>query len=104
MNANRRRLSALFLVSATVFVPLRSGAAPGAAPEESFERGRIAFEHGDFLTAEKEFETSYAADPAIGTLLNLAVCEQRLGRLAAALGRLQEASRKMSEDDKRRPA
>src|SRR3954453_15449949 len=104
MNANRRWLLALCLASATAFAPLSSQASPPTTSEEAFERGRVAFEHGDYATARREFELSYSTDPATGTLLNLAICEQRLGRLASALARLQEALRKMPEADKRFPA
>ena len=52
--------------------------------EALFREGRLAIESGDLTKACARFGQSYRLDPAPGTLLNLASCEEKLGRLASA--------------------
>lgn len=63
-------------------------AAPAAATETEadalFRMGREAMQRGDHGTACRLFGESYALDAAVGTLLNLARCEEELGRIASA--------------------
>ncbi len=49
-----------------------------------FEEGRTLLEKGDVPAACSRFERSQQLDPAGGTLLNLALCHERQGRLATA--------------------
>jgi hypothetical protein len=77
--------------------------APAKDGKELFVQGRTAFNDGKYEVARSYFEQSQAIDPAVGTLLNLAVCEEKLGRLAAALGHLKEALVKVEPADNRRP-
>jgi tetratricopeptide (TPR) repeat protein len=55
-----------------------------AAAEALFESGHEAMSAGDYATACARFEESNRLDPAVGSLLNLAVCEEKRGRLATA--------------------
>ena len=59
-------------------------AASVAAAEALFESGHEAMSQGDYDTACARFEESNRLDPAVGSLLNLAVCEEKRGRLATA--------------------
>jgi hypothetical protein len=49
-----------------------------------FQEGRRAADRGDFAVACTKFEASEAAEPAPGTLLNLADCEESRGQLTRA--------------------
>src|SRR5687767_4595561 len=61
-----------------------------AAAEQLFTQARDLFDAGDYAAACPRFEASYKLDPALGTLLNLATCHERLGALASAWGRYRE--------------
>ena len=61
-----------------------------AAAEQLFEDARRALDAGDVATACPLFDASYKLDPALGTLLNMASCYERLGLLASAWGRYRE--------------
>ncbi len=74
-----------------------------AAAEALFLQGRQAFEQGDCETASAKFQESYRLDPAAGTLMNLATCEERLGKLASAWQHWQEALQRLPPQDDRVP-
>jgi hypothetical protein len=65
----------------------RAASADSAAAEALFREGRDAAKHGDLETACADFAESQRLDPAPGTLLNLAECEEKLGRVASACSR-----------------
>jgi tetratricopeptide (TPR) repeat protein len=67
-----------------------------------FREGREAFKKGDYAAACPKFEESQRLDPAIGTLLNLALCEERWGRLADARRHLGEVLASSDLDEQRR--
>jgi hypothetical protein len=76
-------------VSLTVIIMLLS-----AAPTEGqrlFEEGRVAFKAGDLVKACPTFEKSYALEPTLGSLLNLATCFEKQGRLASSWIRFNDA-------------
>ncbi|MEZ4400430.1 MAG: tetratricopeptide repeat protein [Kofleriaceae bacterium] len=50
-----------------------------------FTEGRKLLDAGDAVAACPKFEESQRLDPGLGTLLNLADCYERTGRLASAL-------------------
>ncbi len=86
--------------------------APGAAradtrdpvaAEALFEAGRKAVQKGDYASACPRFAESQRLDPAAGTLLNLADCEEHIGHLATAWESWQEAIALLPVDDNRRP-
>jgi hypothetical protein len=54
------------------------------AAETSFRLGRASADAGDYSRACVQFAESLRLDPAPGTLLNLADCEEHLGRFATA--------------------
>ena len=57
---------------------------PGAATQV-FSRGRDAMNAEDYEQACALFEESNRLDPQVGTLLNLAVCQEHRGKLGRAL-------------------
>jgi hypothetical protein len=71
------------------------------AAEELFLRGREAARVGDYQSACPRFKESYELEPAVGTLLNLAICEQELGQLAMAWQHLRQVRERLSSTDPR---
>jgi hypothetical protein len=74
-----------------------------AAAEELFRQGRAASQNKDFSTACAKFRESNRLDPAIGTVFNIADCEEKLGRLATSWTLFQEVVQRLPSDDERRP-
>jgi serine/threonine-protein kinase len=62
-----------------------------AAAETLFEEGVRLAEQGRMEDACRKFEASEGLDVAVGTLLRLADCRERTGRLASAWARFREA-------------
>lgn len=73
-----------------------------AAAEELFRQGRVAAEKRDYLTACEKFRESNRLDPALGTLFNIADCEEKLGRLATSWTLFREVAQRLPRDDERR--
>jgi hypothetical protein len=73
-----------------------------AAAEELFRQGRAASQKQDFTTACAKFRESNRLDPAVGTVFNIADCEEKLGRLATSWTLFQEVVQRLPNDDERR--
>jgi hypothetical protein len=73
-----------------------------AAAEELFRQGRAAAQKKDFLEACEKFRESNRLDAALGTLLNIADCEEKIGRLATSWTLFQEVAQRLPVDDERR--
>lgn len=58
--------------------------AQAAAADALFNQGRDAVAKGDLATACARFRASDKLDPAAGTKLNLAACEEKRGKIASA--------------------
>lgn len=108
--ARRRRSrvggrAGLLLSLALVFVPLTAARAAHADPQEAspadalFRSAKDAMGRGDLATACTQFRESERLEPAPGTLLNLAECEERSGKLAVALAHVQEARNRLPAGD-----
>jgi hypothetical protein len=77
----------------------------GAAATALFLQGREAIDRGDYVTARAKLEESLELDPsAAGTLINLALCDEKTGRLAHAWQDLRHALDLLSPGDSRRLA
>ena len=66
----------------------------GAPPSDAaklFDEGRAALKAGDVEAACRAFDRSYALEPALGALLNLASCLERKGTLVRAWLRFNDA-------------
>lgn len=73
----------------------------GASAQLFFERGRTAAAAGDAEAACKNFEESLRLEVAVGTLFNLAHCEEELGRVASAWQHLREGIDRLDPNDPR---
>jgi tetratricopeptide (TPR) repeat protein len=76
----------VFVVLAMLVVARAASAGPvdPAAAEATFREARAKIVAGDYAAACPMLEESLRLEPAPGTLLNLADCEERTGRLASA--------------------
>jgi hypothetical protein len=73
-----------------------------AAGEALFQEGRRLMKSGDFAAACPKLEESLRLDPALGTLVNLASCEEQQGRTATAWQHWRAAADQIPASDKRR--
>lgn len=81
---------ALVLISTTrVGAQPSHGTSETARAESLFEAGIALANQERYAEAAEKFKQSYAADPARGTLLALALAEEKGGQLAAAYGHYQ---------------
>lgn len=67
--------------------------------EALFQSGKEALARGDLSVACARLAESLRLDPAVGTTLNLAECERRAGKLAAALAHYQAARDRLVPSD-----
>lgn len=70
-----------------------------AAADAMFRAGKAAMASGDTAKACASFAESQRLDPAPGTLLNLADCEVKLGRIASARQHFVDASEELPPED-----
>lgn len=73
-----------------------------AAAEALFQEGRRLIKADEVLAACSKFDESLRLDPAIGTLINVAACQERLGRTATAWQHWRAAADQLPTTDKRR--
>jgi hypothetical protein len=92
----------LFAVSAGAQETQTPSKGDVAAAQLFFERGREAMDRGDAARACQEFAESLRLDLAVGTLFNLAKCEEAQGHLATAWQYSREGLNKLREGDPRR--
>lgn len=78
------RWSALLLLLLVSSIAQAQGSDPAAA-DALFRAGRDAMKKADWAVACSKFAESQRLDPAPGTLLNLAQCEEQQGRTASAV-------------------
>jgi tetratricopeptide (TPR) repeat protein len=62
-----------------------------ATAEALFRQGRQSMESKNYPDACQKFAESQKLDPAAGTAMNLATCEEKLGKLASAWQHWKEA-------------
>jgi hypothetical protein len=81
----------------------RAGTPDPAAAEALFREGRERAEAGDWAKACPLFVESNRLDFALGTSMNLAACEEQLGKVASAWERYRELLEALPPNDDRRP-
>jgi hypothetical protein len=83
------------LVTTMAAAPPRAQAEPStserAIAEQLFERGRAQLDVNEVSAACDSFAESQRLDPGTGTILNLAACHQREGKLASAWVEFRDA-------------
>ena len=88
-----RAVPALVIAAALFAQPLAAHAAGNTVTAESlFGAGQEAMKAGDYKKACDNFAASQKADASVGTLLNLALCNEKQGNLASAWATYKEAS------------
>jgi hypothetical protein len=92
-------VSMLFLCSWVTLA--HAQASDPAAAEALFREGRAAAQANNYELACKKFHESHRLDPAPGTVLNIADCEEKLGHIATAWTLYQEVTQKIPERDER---
>jgi tetratricopeptide (TPR) repeat protein len=96
-----RWLSVLVMIALGAGVAIADSATKKRA-DKLFEDGRKYLGNGEYSLACTAFEESQAVEPAVGTQLNIALCYEKWGKLAAAHGAYLEAERQARElKDKR---
>ena len=101
--ARARILSVVATLSAILTTTPRARADDLATAQALFEAARVAVVHGDYAGACSKFAESQRLDPAPGTLLNLADCEEHLGHLARAWDAWHEGIALLPRADERLP-
>lgn len=82
--------------------PAAAEADPEAAAEALFRSGRQAAADGDHAQACQRFRESQRLQPAAGTVLNLAICEEQLEQLVEAWQHYHAALDSLPDGDTRR--
>lgn len=73
-----------------------------ARADDFFRKGREEQDRGNCNKALEHFRESHALKPGRGTLLNMGLCEKKLGQLAKALMHLEELLPQLPSGDDRR--
>mgnify|MGYP003778339853 CR=1 FL=1 len=98
-----RRLATLLTLALALSCTRAADAqSKGAAAESLFEEGRKAMDAKDYDAACARFRESNRIDPAPGTVLNLARCEEARGKLATAWELYRRARDEFPAGDDRR--
>ena len=87
------------ILIATAPVALAQGAPSNA--ERLFDEGRDAMQRHDYVVACQRFVDSNLAEPALGTQLNLANCEEQRGRVATASQLFRRVREQLAPGDSR---
>jgi hypothetical protein len=95
-------LASIALVSClTATVPASAQDAAASRAEQLFVDGRDARDRGDHATACSKFGESLALVKRASTLVNLAICAEKLGKLTAAMAYANEALAMLPATDER---
>lgn len=90
--ARLRRACVVCALAVSALGWCREGVAEESVAERSFREGRALLVQGRFTQACSKLEQSQRLEPRLGTKLNIAFCQERLGQLATAWLSFQEAA------------
>jgi hypothetical protein len=93
----RKAISTAVLLGTLAVCPL-SHAGDAATAEILFREGKSLMEAGNYAAACGKLSESYAQDPATGTLLALALCQEQAGRTASAWATFAEVASRAKRD------
>jgi len=96
----RFAVDALSIAAAIVTLATRAEAdqAPARARADAlFNDARAKMAHGDYAGACPELAESESLDPAVGTMMNLAMCHEQIGQTATAARLWKDAARLADE-------
>lgn len=96
-----QRIAATFLACSLATSAAAAEVRDAAAAEELFQRARAAVAAGDHAEACRQFRESYRLEPSVGAILNIAICEEKLGELASSWQHYEEALQKLAAGDER---
>lgn len=82
------------LLALVAFAAPAAAQAPPSDADVAFKKGRDLLKAGKYAEACVEFEKSEALDPQLGTRFNIAQCDEKTGKLAAALELYRELAAK----------
>jgi hypothetical protein len=94
--------TAIFALSASPSLCTEAHAEGSPAADQFFRDGRAAMKKGDWEKARAMFAESQRLDPAPGTLVNLAIAEEKVGKLASAWEHARAAEDGLPQGDDRR--
>ncbi len=94
-----RSIVAIVLGALALFTPRVSFGQDPAAGEALFNQATSLLGEGRTEEACAAFTASYKADATLGTLLNLASCHEKQGKLATAWAEFREVERKAASAD-----
>ncbi len=96
-------LAAALALALAVPAPALADGDAHAQAEEQFRQAREAQNKGDFRRALDLLRASQAAEPGRGKLVNMAICEEKLGLVGSALRHLEEVLPQLQAGDERLP-
>lgn len=97
-----RRVASRWVLLLIFLAPGRALARDSAAGEALYRAAKELAKKGDWAKACPQFAESQRLDPAPGTLMNLADCEEHEGRLAHAWAHFVEVEPQFKSGDSRR--
>jgi hypothetical protein len=102
MRARRLAFAAAVAGCVTAVEPSMADEPERARAEALFREGRALFDAGQHQLACERFAESHRLDAAAGTLFNLAVCEESVGKIGPAWEHFRALVARLPPDDKRR--
>lgn len=102
LGAKRRHLAALAGALVLTALAPAAHADDRASAQALFDAGKLLVADGKYAEACPKFEASYSLDKTLGTLLNMADCHEKVGKLATAWAEFGEAAERAarSSDDR----
>jgi hypothetical protein len=99
-------MRSVFSIVAGAAITLSVGTARADRPdpvaaEALFRAARAASDRGDYTSACAQFDESNRLDPAVGTMFNLAACDEQLGKIASAWQLFREVAQRLPPGDDR---